>query len=48
MDDSEKFDEMSLPEKSNFYSHIDMEDIADADYVHAKIICKDSEIKNLE
>ena len=24
-----------------------MEDIADADYVHAKTICQDSEIKNL-
>ena len=24
-----------------------MEDIADADYAHAKIVCKDIEIKNL-
>ena len=24
-----------------------MEDITDADYVHAKIVCKDFEIKNL-
>ena len=47
MDDLEKFDEISLPEKNNFYSHLDMEDIADVDYVHAKIICKDFEIENL-
>ena len=25
-----------------------MEDIADADYAHAKIVCKEFEIKNLE
>ena len=26
----------SLPEKEDFYSHLDVEDITDADYTHAK------------
>ena len=39
MDDWEKFNE-TLPEKEEFYSHLNMEDIADADYVHAKRVCK--------
>ena len=36
-----------LPEKEDFYSHLNMEDITDADYAHTKIICNDFEIKNL-
>ena len=44
MDDWEKFKETSLPEKEDFYSHLNMEDITDADYAHAKSIVK---IKNL-
>ena len=36
MDDWEKFNETSLPEKEDFYSHLNMEDITDADYAHAK------------
>ena len=47
MDDWEKFNETSLPEKENFYSNLNMEDITDADYAHAKRVCKDFEIKNL-
>ena len=47
MDDWEKFSETSLPEKKHFYSHLNMEDITDADYVNAKRVCKDFEIKNL-
>ena len=31
MDDWEKFKETSLPEKKDFYSHLNMEDITDAD-----------------
>ena len=46
MDDWEKFNETSLREKEDFYSHLNMEDITDADYVHAKKVCKDFEIKN--
>ena len=47
MDDWEKFNETSLPEKENFYSHLSMEDITDADYEHAKRVFKDFEIKHL-
>ena len=47
MDDWEKFNETSLPEKEDFYSHLNMEDITDADYAHTKRVCKDFEIKNL-
>ena len=47
MDDWEKFNETSLPEKEDFYSHSNMEDITDADYTHSKRVCKDFEVKNL-
>ena len=47
MDDLEKFDETLLTEKENIYSHLNMEDITDADYAHATIVCKNFEIKNL-
>ena len=33
--------------KEDFDSHLNMEDITDADYVHAKRVYKVSEIKNL-
>ena len=36
MDEWEKFNETSLPEKEDFHSHLNMEDITDADYAHAK------------
>ena len=35
--------EISLPEKEDFYSYLNMEQITDADYAHAK----DFEIKSL-
>ena len=47
MDDWGKFDE-TLPEKEDFYNHSDMDDITDADYVRAKRVCKDFEIKKLQ
>ena len=47
MDDWKKFNETLLPEKEDFYSHLNVEDIADADYTHAKRVCKDFKIKNL-
>ena len=31
VDDTEKFKETSLPVKEDFYSHLNMEDITDAD-----------------
>ena len=46
MDDWEKFNETSLPEKE-FYRNLNMEDITDGYYIHAKRICKDFEIKKL-
>ena len=46
MNDLEKFNETSLPEK-DFYSHLNMENITDADYTHAKRVCKDSERTDL-
>ena len=30
-----------------FYSHLNLENITDADYMHAKRVCKDFEIKHL-
>ena len=33
--------------KKIFYSHLNMDDITDADCTHAKIVCKDFEIKCL-
>ena len=36
-----------LPEPEHFYSHLNMEDIADADYMHAKRLCENFEIKYL-
>ena len=47
MDDWEKFNETSLPEKEDFYSHLNIKDITDADYAHAKRVYKDFEIKIL-
>ena len=47
MDDWEKFNETSLLEKEEFYNNLNMEDIKDADYMQAKRVCKNFEIKNL-
>ena len=47
MDGWEKFNETSLPEKDDFYSHLNMEDVTGADYAHAKRVCKEFEIKNI-
>ena len=48
IDDQEKFSEKLLPEKEDFSSHLNMEDITDADYKHTKRVCKDFEKKNQE
>ena len=47
VDDWEKFDRTSLPGKEDFNSHLNMDDITDTDYVHAKRVRKDFEIQNL-
>ena len=41
MDDWEKFNETLLPEKEEFYSNLNMEDVTDPDYMRAKRVCKD-------
>ena len=46
MADWEKFNKALLPEKEDFYSHLNMEDITDADYTHGKRVCKEFEIMN--
>ena len=45
MDFWEKFSETPLlPEKEYFfYSHLNVEDITNTDYVHTKIVCNDFE-----
>ena len=45
--DCKKFNEKPLPEKKDFYSHLNIEDINDADYAHTKRVCKDFKIKKL-
>ena len=47
IDDWEKFNEATLPEKEEFYSKLNMEEITNADYIHGKRVCKDFEIKDL-
>ena len=34
-----------IPEKDNFYTHLNMNDITDEDYTHAKRVCKDLKSK---
>ena len=41
MGDWEKFNE-----KEDFYSHLNVEDITNADYVYVRRVCKDFVIKN--
>ena len=47
IDDWENFNETSLPEKQDFYSHLNIEDITNVNYAHTKRVCKDFEIKKL-
>ena len=47
MDSWERFNETSLPDKEAFYSGLNMEDITDFDYRHAKRIFKNLSNKNL-
>ena len=36
MDECEKLNETFMPEKENLYSNLNVEDIADEEYIHAK------------
>ena len=47
MDDWVKFSETTLPEKEEFYSNLNMEEVTDPDYMHGKRVCKDFELKKL-
>ena len=47
MGDWEKFNERSSPEKEEFYNNLNMKDITDEVYIHAKRVCKDFIITNL-
>ena len=38
VDDWEKFNDTSLPEKEEFYSNLNMEGISDTNYKHGKIV----------
>ena len=40
MDGWEKFNKKSLPEKEEFYSNLNMEDITDTDYIMQKEFVK--------
>ena len=45
MDGWEKFNETLFPDKYDFYSLLNMEDITDEDYAHTIRVIKDFEIK---
>ena len=45
MHDKKKFNETRLPEKEEFYSKLNIEDITDVDYRHGKRVFMDFEIK---
>ena len=47
MDSWERFGETSFPDKENFYSNLDMEDITDIDHRHAKIAFKAFKLEDL-
>ena len=47
MNDWEKFNGTKLSEKEDSQSHLHMEDITYADYMHVKRVCKDFEMKNV-
>ena len=48
MDSWERFNETSFPDKEAFYSNLNMEDITNVDYKHAKIVFKNLINKNLD
>ena len=47
MDHHENFSETPLSDKEDLYSHLNVEEIAYADFVQAKRVRKDHEIKKL-
>ena len=47
MDNWERFNETSLPNKESFYSSLNMENIDDIDYRHGNNVFKKFKLKNL-
>ena len=47
MDNWERFDETSLPDKESLYSSLNMENINDIDYRHGNSVFKKNKLKNL-
>ena len=47
MNERERFKEIALPKREKLYNRLNIEDITEVDYVHAKKVYKDFEIKNL-
>ena len=47
MDNCEKNNETKVPEKKEFFSNLNTEDITDADDIHGERVCKDFETKTL-
>ena len=47
MDSWERFDEKALPDKKDFYSCLNMENVTDIDYRHAKRVFREFKMKNL-
>ena len=47
LDDWDRFNEENLPNKSDFYSSLNMEDISEIDYRHALKVFNKFNIKNL-
>ena len=47
MNEWERFKEIALPKREKLYNRLNIEDITEVDYVHAKKVYKDFEIKNL-
>ena len=47
MDTCERFSEILLPSKEDFYSNLNIEDISDIDYRHANNVFKRFKLENL-
>ena len=47
MDSQERFDQTSLPDEKTAYSNLNIKNITDVDYRHAKRVFKEFNIKNL-
>ena len=47
MDNWERFDETSLPDKESFYSSLNMDNIDDIDYMHSNNVFKKFKLKSL-